>query len=130
MTTPSTTLLKRALAIAENIDRLQAQLASVLGNRATAAATISSPADVVKPGRKRRKMSAAAREKIAAAQRARWARTKGGSSGVAKAATPAKAGTGKKRGGITAAGRARLAAAMKARWAARKKGAPAPNAKK
>jgi hypothetical protein len=69
-----------------------------------------------------------AREKIAAAQRARWAKSKGGAK-AEKAASPKAGKRGrKKRSGLTAEGRARLAAAMKARWAARKKGAPALNA--
>jgi hypothetical protein len=62
MTTPSTTVLKRALAIAENIDRLEAQLASVLGNRATARQ--SSGADGAANQARRRKMSAEARERL------------------------------------------------------------------
>jgi hypothetical protein len=55
----------------------------------------------------RRTMSAAARRRIAAAQRARWARVK------EQQAIPIKAG--KRR--ISAAGRARIAAAARARWA-------------
>jgi len=64
-------------------------------------------------------MSPAARAKIAAAARARWARVRAGRGG-AKAAKPAKKG-GKRGGGITAAGRRRLSQLMKARWAARRK---------
>jgi len=65
-------------------------------------------------------MSAAARAKIAAAQRARWAKQKG-------QAIPKKASGGKAtkkaigRGHISAAGRKRLSELMKARWAARKR---------
>jgi hypothetical protein len=50
-------------------------------------------------------MSAAARRKIAAFQRTRWAKLKG-------AAQPAK-----RKGKLSAAGRARIVAAQKARWA-------------
>jgi hypothetical protein len=57
-------------------------------------------------------MSAAARAKIAAAARARWARIKG---------RGGKKGGKKRKGGITAAGRRRLSQLMKARWAARRK---------
>ncbi len=64
-------------------------------------------------GRKRRTMSAAARAKIAAAQRARWAKQKG-------TAAPKKAGA---RGPMSAAARKKLSRMMKARWAARKKAA-------
>ncbi len=63
--------------------------------------------------RKRRTMSAAARAKIAAAQRARWAKQKGH-------ATPKKAAG---RGPMSAAARKKLSRMMKARWAAKKKAA-------
>jgi hypothetical protein len=54
--------------------------------------------------RTKRKLSAAARERIAAAQRARWAKTKG-----AKASPPARK--------MSQAARNRIAAAQRARWA-------------
>jgi len=63
--------LKRAVTIKERIQKLEKQLAAVVG------APISAPAE----GRvihRRRKMSAEARAKIAAAQRARWAKQKAG----------------------------------------------------
>ena len=118
--TPSIDQLKRAIEISEQIDELESQLAAVLNGSALAEREVKIP----RKGRRRR-MSPEAREKIAAAQRARWARTKGKSS--VKTSQP---GRKKRKGGITAAGRAKLAAMMKARWAARKKGAAAPNAKK
>jgi hypothetical protein len=65
-----------------------------------------------------RKMSAAARAKIAAAQRARWAKQKG--QAAPKTATAAK----KKSSGrkpMSAAMKKKLSAMMKARWAVRKK---------
>jgi hypothetical protein len=62
----------------------------------------------------KRRMSAQARAKIAAAMRARWAKRKG----RATATKPAK-----KKGGLTAAGRKRLSQLMKARWAARRRAA-------
>jgi len=58
----------------------------------------------------RRKMSVAGRARIAAAQRARWAKVKNGRA-AAKAASAPKKRT------ISAAGRKRIAAAQKARWA-------------
>jgi len=61
-------------------------------------------------------MSAAARAKIAAAARARWARVRAHGGG----AKAAKKG-GPRKGGITAAGRRRLSQLMKARWAAKRK---------
>lgn len=66
--------------------------------------------------RGRRKMSAAARAKIAAAQRARWAKQK--AEVAPKKATAAK----KKPAGrkpMSPAARKKLSAMMKARWAAR-----------
>ena len=69
-------------------------------------------------GRKRRTMSASARAKIAAAQRARWAKQK-------KKAAPKKAKQHQKkatsRKPMSAAMRKKLSAMMKARWAAKKK---------
>lgn len=64
-------------------------------------------------------MSAAARAKIAAAQRARWARQKGKVAPIKAAAKK----TASKRSRMTPAARKKLSAAMKARWAARKKAA-------
>lgn len=65
--------------------------------------------------RRRRKMSAAARARIAAAQKARWAKLK-----AAKVEAPASGG-GRKRKTMSAAARARIAAAQKVRWAMLKK---------
>ncbi len=65
-------------------------------------------------------MSAAARAKIAAAQRARWAKQKGNAA-PKSAKTAAKKSAG--GGGMSPAARKRLSALMKARWAARKKAA-------
>jgi len=59
-------------------------------------------------------MSAAARAKIAAAARARWARIKG-RRGAAVQKAP------QRKGGLTPAGRRKLSQLMKARWAARRK---------
>jgi hypothetical protein len=89
--------LRRAAAIKERIDTLQNELGKILGgNGATPAAS------------GKRTMSAGARARIAAAQRARWAKVKG--------KKPAKAaGAGKRK--MSAAARAKIAAAAKARWA-------------
>ncbi len=65
-------------------------------------------------------MSAATRAKLAAAAKARWAKSRGGTGAAEKSTRRAK-----KRGGITAAGRRRLAEAMRARWAERRKAAGA-----
>lgn len=55
----------------------------------------------------RRRLSASARRKIAAAQRARWAKRK----------APTRRSGGAPKRHISAAGRARIAAAARARWA-------------
>ena len=102
--------LKEAVQIKEQIAALETRLNKILGNSPVEFAPASAPVPVSK-GRKQ--MSAAAREKIAAAQRARWAKSKGSSAAPAKAAV-------KTKGGLTPEGRARLAEAMRNRWAARK----------
>ena len=93
--------LRKATAIRERIETLERELNGILGDseNLTMAGTV----------RRRRKMSAAARAKIAAAQRARWARVNAGKPALAK---PAK---GKRT--MSAAARASIAAAQKARWA-------------
>jgi len=93
--------LKRALAIKQAMADLEKELGQILGDEPTAAR----PA----PRSRKRKMSAAARASISAAQTARWAERK-------KAATPGKA-LPRKKGEMSAAGRARITAGTKARWA-------------
>jgi hypothetical protein len=63
-------------------------------------------------------MSAAARAKIAAAQRARWAKQKGQAGTKQVSAAQKKAA---RRKPMSPAARKKLSAMMKARWAARKK---------
>lgn len=79
-THPSIGQLKRAVQIAEQIQKLEAELASLLrasGNAQSGAAIVVKGAKAKKAGGKRKRvMSPEAREKIAAAQRARWARQK------------------------------------------------------
>lgn len=65
----------------------------------------------------RRTMSAAARAKIAAAQRARWAKQKG-QPAAKKTSTASKRASAQRR--MSPAARRKLSAMMKARWAARK----------
>ncbi len=108
----STRNLERALSIRRQIDALQRRLISFVSKVGWGVAAVTSPRR--KTGQ--RKLSAAARAKIAAAARARWARFRAGR-GQAKGAKKA----GRRRGGITAAGRRRLSQLMKARWAARRK---------
>ncbi len=87
--------LKRIVALKEQIEKLQSQL--------QAAVTDSAPVGKAAP--KKRTMSLAARRKIAAAARARWARVKG----TAKAAP--------KKRTMSLAARRKIAAAARARWA-------------
>jgi len=105
--------LEEALHIRRQIDALQKQLSSLFGNHPPSLDAIpvkSGP--VAKAGK--RTMSAEARERIAAAQRARWAKSKG---------TPAKApaATPTKKRVLSPEGRARIVAALKARHAANRK---------
>jgi len=86
-------------------DRLDAAIHALEGVGASTNRRASKPLPRLRLGR--RKMSAAARRRIAAAQRARWAKVKG------QKVVPIKAG--KRR--LSAAGRARIAAAARARWA-------------
>ena len=63
--------LKRMAALKAKIERLESQLQALAGNSLGTSA---------KSGRKRRKMSAAARKKISQAAKARWARYRAGKS--------------------------------------------------
>lgn len=94
-TTLSAQELRRAATIKDQIDSLQEQLNRLLGS--------SKLTDSIG----KRTMSAGARAKIAAAQKARWAKVKGG---VKQAAN-----SGRRK--MSAAARARIAAAARARWA-------------
>jgi hypothetical protein len=93
-TTISVQQLKRAIAVREQIETLEHELAAILGE---------TPATPTAGHGGRRKMSAAARAKIGAAQRARWAKQKGL--------------VVKPRRKMSAAARAKIAAAARARWA-------------
>jgi hypothetical protein len=64
--------LRRALEIAQQIDKLELQLAAALGNENDARGPSARP----RSKRRRRSLSPEAREKIAAAQRARWAKAR------------------------------------------------------
>ena len=95
-------------------DRVERELS---GLNAALSAFVNVYAGKTKPtGRKRRKMSVAARKKIAAAQRARWAKARKGS-------LPAVVGAARKTGSapakrtMSASARRKIAAAQRARWA-------------
>jgi hypothetical protein len=89
--------LKRAVEIKQRIESLEAEVGRLLGGRSSVAGG-GAPA--------RRTMSSAARARIGAAQRARWARQK-----RVKTKSP------RKRAKVSASVRAKLASIAKARWA-------------
>jgi hypothetical protein len=93
----TSTVLRQAADLKEKIIELEHELAALVGS-----ALAPTPAQ-----KKKSKMSAAGRAKIAAAQKARWAKTKGAKPAVKPA----------KKRKMSAAGRAAIAAAAKARWA-------------
>ena len=89
-----------------HIDTKIAELRAVLsGARSETASSLETPK------RKRREMSAAARARIAEAQRKRWAASKK----MSQPSTPAAAPKPKRR--LSAAGRRAIIAATKKRWA-------------
>ncbi|HZQ47185.1 MAG TPA: hypothetical protein VFC07_09245 [Verrucomicrobiae bacterium] len=100
----SVSQLKRAVVIREQLEKLELELAGILGeSRATST-----------NGRGGRgKMSPAARARIAAAQRLRWAKHRKGASASAK--TSGKAAKGKRK--LSPATKAKIAAAARIRWA-------------
>jgi hypothetical protein len=94
MNTPSLENLKRAIAVAEQIEKLQAELASLFGGDAPKAATSKTgrrrgrPAKADKPAKEKkpkRQMSEEARARIVAAQKKRWAKVKKEKKAEAKA---------------------------------------------
>jgi len=97
--------LKRAASIKEQIDGLNRQLRGILG--APAASRAAPPRNP--------RMSASVKKKIAATQKARWAKLR-----ASKPATVSAGPTAKKQA-FSAATRAKLSAKLKAYWAAKKK---------
>ena len=83
-TNPSVATLRRAIAITEQIEKLEAELKSVL--RGTGAAPAASAPKVAssptpakakgRKGKKKRTMSPEARARIVAAQKLRWAKVR------------------------------------------------------
>ena len=132
--------LEEALNLKKQIHALQEKLSSMFSSddgedkepkRRPGFAPVSPMARKAAAGKKgKRTMSPEARERIAAAQRARWARSKGTSSSSAKSVASTKPAKKGKRT-MSPETKAKMAAAMKARWAAaRRKGLPGPNARK
>jgi hypothetical protein len=105
----STTLLRHAIDLKENIETLTKELASILGGSASTSGRTP----------KKGKMSAAGRARIAAAQKARWAKIKRAKPAAKSEKPVAKAPV--KRRKMSAAAKAKLSALAKARWAKVKK---------
>jgi hypothetical protein len=117
------------------ISKLQQVRALLVGISTTEILKPGRPANASSAGksRTRRTLSAAARERIAAAQRARWAKSKKAAKKAARstpaASTAKKApavGLGaksKKKRTLSAGARAKIAAAQRARWAKVRKAA-------
>lgn len=109
------TILEMAIAgYQSQLEKLSAKMAEIRAQlsqhvpglrKVTAAATSHA-------GRKRKPLSASARARISAAQKARWAAYKKGK------AAPAKASAQKPKRKLSAAGRRAIIAATKKRWAA------------
>ncbi|MBP8258926.1 MAG: hypothetical protein KA118_04605 [Verrucomicrobia bacterium] len=94
--------LRRAAAIKEQLEKLQKELAGILGAPAEPAAAAAAP-------RKRRRMSAAARAAMSRGAKERWAKRKG----IAQPAAEPK----KKKSTVSDEAKAAMSRAAKARWA-------------
>ena len=105
----SASQLRQAATIKEQIEKLQAELHSVLGSPAPATVALAPTAAVGKS--KKGTISAAGIARIKAAQKARWAKLK-----AAAATNPAKPAP-KKKFTMSAAAKAAISRAAKARWA-------------
>ena len=108
--------LRLAADLKDQIANLETKLAAVFGGKETPA-----PVAVAKPVvAKKRGMSAAGKARVAAAQKARWAKIKAAKAVVAAkpvVKTVAVAKPAAKKGKISPEGLARIIAAQKARWA-------------
>ena len=98
--------LRQAADLKEKIDGLESELATILGGNGSGMPSPFKTAKTAKRG-----MSAAGRARIAAAQKARWAKVKSAKTG-SKAAKPTK-----KKRKMSAAAKAAISKAAKARWA-------------
>jgi hypothetical protein len=117
------------------ISKLQQVKALLTGTSTTDMRKAGRPTNTSLPGnaRTKRTLSAEAREKIAAAQRARWAKSKKAAKKAARStvavSTAKKApavglrAKSKKKRTLSAGARAKIAAAQKARWAKVRKAA-------
>ena len=109
------------MAISDVLSQIDDQIRRLQEARRLLTGGTSGPSQSSAPAGRRgpRRMSKAARDRIAAAQRARWARQKGqGASSSAQTASNSSA-PGPRRGPrrLSPAARAKIAAAQRARWA-------------
>jgi hypothetical protein len=95
--------------------RLDARIAEIRQKLGGTVSSEETAAEAPETGRKRRKMSAAARKRIADAQKKRWAAVRKESGSTAPAAKSEAAPKAKRR--LSAAGRKRIIEATKKRWA-------------
>ena len=100
----------KADSLREKLESVQ-KLVNILDSKAT------TKAPKARRGRRKGKMSAAGRARIAAAQKKRWAAWKAKHKGSTK---KGKKAVHKAKRKISPAGRARIVAAVKARWARQK----------
>jgi hypothetical protein len=107
--------LQRASELIATIERCEAELRQIFG--AGGGGILISPSSVESEAPKKRGMSAAGRARIAAAQKARWAKQKDATSDVAGNGKTPK---GKKKRTMSPEARAKIAAAQKKRWAKQK----------
>lgn len=113
-TSPSVAQLKRALVIAEQIQKLEGELASLLGAPSSKSTHDATSLTAGKSDNKR-SLSPAARARIVAAQKARWAKVKG-TSGETPASTPKAAKKVKAKRNISPEARQKMADAARRRW--------------
>jgi len=105
--------LKRALAVEEKMQALRQELAAIYAEGSQSATTQG------KRDRRTGSRSAATRAKMAAAQRARWARANGAAEGPSSGTPKRKR---KRKWTMSAGSREKISAAQRRRWAAQKSG--------
>lgn len=111
--------LRQAASLKEQIASLEKQILELAGSSEYVAAKPGLKAKAIKKGG----MSAEGRARVAAAQKARWAKIKAGKKPVVKVTPVAKpvpapiAKPAKKKFTMSAAAKAKISAAAKARWA-------------
>jgi murein L,D-transpeptidase YcbB/YkuD len=111
ITSLSVQQLRKAAALKEKIQSLEKELNQLLGS------PVASVASAAPKTKKKFTMSAAAKAKISAAAKLRWAKVRASKAAAKPASKPV---VKKAKGKMSAAAKAKLSAKMKALWAARK----------